>query len=211
MESVYDKIKGVAKNLQDQYNAGQKQTEGLGAELSARAEMERAGEAALKGNGSESTEGKSTASAPASAPVKDSGKRYGDRPGEKRLDSEGNEIPKYHTGVASVPKTGLAVLKKGEKVVAAEHNPDNPDNKNAVEAVDGDEDKQMEHSPSEKQHFHRAMAHLHGGALHRHFGIPEDQPIPMEKKQEAANSDNPHTAAMGRMAVAMHGWKHGKK
>jgi hypothetical protein len=29
----------------------------------------------------------------------------------------------------------------------------------------------------------------------------------MEKKQEAANSDNPHVAAMGRMAVAMHGWK----
>jgi hypothetical protein len=33
----------------------------------------------------------------------------------------------------------------------------------------------------------------------------------MEKKQAAANSDNPHTAAMGRMAVAMAGWKHGKK
>jgi hypothetical protein len=33
----------------------------------------------------------------------------------------------------------------------------------------------------------------------------------MEKKQEAANSDNPHTAAMGRMAVAMHGWHHPKK
>ncbi len=206
MESTYNKIKDTMKGLHDRYEAGDKQSSGIGAELAARSQMNRQGEAALKGN---STDEKAPAAA---APKGDSGKRYGDRPGEKRLDSEGNEIPKYHTGTASVPKTGLAVVKKGEKIIKAEDNPDNPDNKNAVEqAVDGDEDKQMEHSPSEKQHFHRAMAHLHGGALHRHFGIPEDQPIPMEKKQEAANSDNPHTAAMGRMAVAMHGWKHGKK
>jgi hypothetical protein len=70
----------------------------------------------------------------------------------------------------------------------------------------------VEHSPEEKAHFARSMHKLHGGALHRHFGIPEGEPIPMEKKQEAANSDNPHVAAMGRMAVAMHGWSHkGKK
>lgn len=69
-----------------------------------------------------------------------------------------------------------------------------------------------EHSPEEKAHFSRAMHKLHEGGLHRALGISEDEPIPMEKKQEAANSDNPHTAAMGRMAVAMHGWKHpGKK
>jgi hypothetical protein len=70
----------------------------------------------------------------------------------------------------------------------------------------------VEHSAEEKSHFHRAMSHLNEGGLHRHLGIPEDQPILMEKKQAAANSDNPHVAAMGRMAVAMHGWKHpGKK
>jgi hypothetical protein len=68
-----------------------------------------------------------------------------------------------------------------------------------------------EYSGQEKSEFHRAMSHLHGGALHRHFGIPEDQPIPMAKKQEAANSDNPHVAKMGHMAVAMHSWRHGKK
>ena len=64
-----------------------------------------------------------------------------------------------------------------------------------------------EHSKEEKQHFSRAMHKLHAGALHQHFGIPADQTIPLEKKHEAANSDNPHVAAMGRMAVAMHGWK----
>src|SRR5208282_4044020 len=52
----------------------------------------------------------------------------------------------------------------------------------------------VEHSPEEKAHFSRAMHKLHGGALHRHFGIPEGHPIPMAKKEEAANSSNPHVA-----------------
>lgn len=66
----------------------------------------------------------------------------------------------------------------------------------------------MEYSSKEKNHFHRSMSKLHAGALHEHFGISADKPIPMEKKEEAARSENPHVAAMGRMAVAMHGWKH---
>ena len=69
-----------------------------------------------------------------------------------------------------------------------------------------------EHTPEEKAHFHRAMSHLHQGGLHDALGLDRDKPIPMEKKQAAANSDNPHTAAMGRLAVSMHGWSHkGKK
>lgn len=64
-----------------------------------------------------------------------------------------------------------------------------------------------EHTADEKSHFHRAMSKLNKGGLHRHLGIPEGETIPMEKKQEAARSSNPHVAAMGRMAVAMHGWK----
>ena len=69
-----------------------------------------------------------------------------------------------------------------------------------------------EHTPEEKAHFHRAMSHLHQGGLHDALGLDRDKPIPMEKKQAAANSDNPHTAAMGRLAVSMHGWFHkGKK
>lgn len=63
-----------------------------------------------------------------------------------------------------------------------------------------------EHSEKEKAHFKRAMHHLHKGALHRALGIPEGDPIPLEKKESAAHSDNPHIAAMGRMATAMHGW-----
>ena len=63
-----------------------------------------------------------------------------------------------------------------------------------------------EHSAKEKRHFQRAMHHLHSGALHRALNIPEGDPIPLDKKVEAAHSDNPHIAAMGRLAVAMHGW-----
>ena len=74
-----------------------------------------------------------------------------------------------------------------------------------------DKGGEVTHSPEEKAQFHRAMSHLNVGGLHRHFGIPEDKPIPMAKKQEAANSDDPHVAKMWHMAVAMHSWKHGKK
>jgi hypothetical protein len=68
-----------------------------------------------------------------------------------------------------------------------------------------------EHTPQEKSEFHRAMGKLHGGALHRHFGVSDDKPLSMEQKQEAANSDNPHVKKMGVMALAMHHWKHGSK
>lgn len=65
--------------------------------------------------------------------------------------------------------------------------------------------------PAERHSFHRAIAHLHGGALHRHLGIDESEPIPTEKKEEAANSDNPHVRKMGQMALNMESWHHGKK
>jgi hypothetical protein len=71
----------------------------------------------------------------------------------------------------------------------------------------------MEHTSAEKSHFARSMHKLHGGALHRHLGIPEGEAIPLEKKEEAANSNSPHVAAMGHLALSMESWhhKHGKK
>jgi hypothetical protein len=64
-----------------------------------------------------------------------------------------------------------------------------------------------EHSSEERAHFHRAMSHLHTGGLHRALGVAEDKPLSMEQKKHAAASSNPHMAAMGRLAVAMHGWR----
>ena len=65
--------------------------------------------------------------------------------------------------------------------------------------------------PTERHSFHRAMAHLNHGALHRHLGIPEGETIPDEKKEEAAESDNPHVRKMGQMALNMASWSKGKK
>ena len=69
----------------------------------------------------------------------------------------------------------------------------------------------MSYSPKERAHFHRAMSKLHAGKLHSHLGISKSKTIPMSKKLAAAHSANPHTAAMGRFAVAASHWKHGSK
>lgn len=104
-------------------------------------------------------------------------------------------VGSFKQGTNYVQKTGLALLHEGESVTPKEQNPNAGGGAN------------MEHSAAEKAHFHRAMSKLHAGGLHDHFGMKHDEPIPMEKKEEAAHSDNKHVAAMGRMALAMHGWK----
>lgn len=125
----------------------------------------------------------------------------------------------------------LAILQDGERVLTPEQNRkyeaktmaktaagaaprlDCYDNGGVVKTAAGADPKiacydkgGVVHSTDEKSHFHRAMAHLNKGGLHRALGIPEDQDIPLAKKQAAANSENPHTAKMGAMATAMHGW-----
>lgn len=193
VHKAYDKIKTA-------YKTGNQETDSIGNELRARAEMTQA---ALAGSRSSDSEPAS----PARTTVPSdhvNRKPYGSGPGEKIIDTKEMTKPlgSYKDGTNYVPKTGVYTLHEGEKVVPKE------ENEHADNAV---EEAMENHSPEEKAHFHRAMSKLHGGALHRHLGIPEDQPIPMAKKQEAANSDNPHVAAMGRLAVAMSGWKHGKK
>lgn len=122
----------------------------------------------------------------------------GEKDMKKKAEDWAKPLGSYKHGTDYVPQTGVYKLHEGEAVTPKEKNP----------AAKGSD---MEHSSEEKAHFSRAMHKLHGGALHRHFGIPEDQPIPEAKKEEAAHSENPHVAAMGRMAKAMAGWKHGKK
>jgi hypothetical protein len=94
------------------------------------------------------------------------------------------------------------------KKAEADKNRRPPSSYDPASAYDDGGKVKMEHTPEEKRHFQRGMHKLHTGALHRHLGIPEGEKIPLEKKQEAANSSNKHVAAMGRMALAMHGWKH---
>lgn len=130
--------------------------------------------------------------------------RYGDRSPEKRIDTADwtknlGDLPKYHKGVDSVPKTGPAVLKKGEKVVKAEDNSDNPDN--AVDAAfDGDKDMKMSESKKKNVSLHRAIHDLNKGGLHRALGVPEGQDIPKDKIEAARNSSNEHLAHMANFA-----------
>ena len=234
-DNIVKTVKDKAKEAKDRYDEGTKETEGLGAELAARSAMNRAGEAALKGD-------------PAPTPRDESGtgvggtaSPYGTHKGEKRIDTDkyhspniktydeggkivggSNHTKTYDTGGKVNVNDGkheVAILKHGERVLTEKQDKEYQKMKAEHGEPDKDEDKGMDcydeggkvHTPEEKAHFHRAMSHLNTGGLHRHLGIDEDKPIPMAKKQEAANSSNPHVAAMGRMAVAMHGWNHKKK
>lgn len=49
------------------------------------------------------------------------------------------------------------------------------------------------------------------GSLHEWAGIPEDKPIPMAKKEEAAHSKDPRIAKKGQFAENAAGWSHYRK
>jgi hypothetical protein len=57
---------------------------------------------------------------------------------------------------------------------------------------------------------YRAVFHLRKGGLHKALGIAEGKPIPEEKKEEAANSSNPHMQKMGQFALNASHWSHKK-
>lgn len=52
--------------------------------------------------------------------------------------------------------------------------------------------------------------HLKKGALHRALKVPEDQPIPADKMQEAAHSNSPHMRRMANFAKVSEHFDHGK-
>jgi hypothetical protein len=121
-------IKKYASNLKQNYDTGTKQTEGLGAELAARAEMNRAGEAAISQRAAMDT--------PQTSGTLDKVKPHPIK-GEKRIpDSDIKEWTKplgsYKEGTSRVPKTGNYTLHEGEAVIPAEKNP-----MNASEAMAG--------------------------------------------------------------------------
>jgi len=127
--------------------------------------------------------------------------------GERVLTEKQNDAYEKNGGVKGTAPTKLPI---GGKTMR-DANDATPEFKPTPKAPLFDKGGMVEHTPEEKDQFHRAMSHLNAGGLHRHFGIEEGKSIPMAKKQEAANSDNPHVAKMGHLAVAMHSWKSGKK
>lgn len=107
--------------------------------------------------------------APVDKMNKGSATKFGARPGEKRLDVSEMTKPltQYHKGTAYVPKTGPAILKKGEAVIAAEHNPMNPEN--LYDKVPG-----MAPKPK-KELSHMNIRKAKGGhVVEHHFTHPAD-------------------------------------
>jgi len=93
----------------------------------------------------------------------------------------------YKNGTDYVPKTGLALLHKGEKVTPAKEN------------------------MAEKKHnvsLYRALHHLNKGGLHRALKVPEGTPIPAAKLAAGKNSQNEHVRKMSQFAATMSSFKH---
>lgn len=117
---VLDDIKNVRSTLK----SGNDETESIGRELASKAQMIKEGQA------------DSTPAAPAAkaAPKTDSGKRYGDKPGEKRIDVKDALKPlgSFKHGTDYVPKTGIYKLHEGEAVKTKDEN-----TMNAATAMEG--------------------------------------------------------------------------
>lgn len=111
----------------------------------------------------------------------------------KHFEPKDGKTPSYKTGTSYVPKTGKAILHKGEAVIPKEHA------------------DTMRQGMSEKKHntsLYRAMHHLNKGGLHRALGIKEGEPIPADKLAAAKNSQNSHVRHMANFAATMKGFKH---
>lgn len=129
-------------------------------------------------------------------PKKDSGKRYGDRPGEKRLDAEGNEMKSYKDGTDFVPKTGPAILHKGEKVVPAEEN--KMDAKAAMEGITGKKAKK----PPKKIKEIRTKMSDNGKVVHTHVHHhPEHHADETHVSDDAAGAAKHMTDMMPQMSA----------
>jgi hypothetical protein len=130
MAGVIDTVKNYAKKAAETYKAGTQQTEGMGGELAATAQMNRLGEQALKGNpapAERDTTGKG---------VGNTAKPFGTQGKEKRIDVSGysnSAIPVHDKGGKIVGgsnvnindgKHQLGILKVGERVLTEKQNAD---------------------------------------------------------------------------------------
>src|SRR5882672_9732 len=130
---------------------------------------------------------------PKPAPVKPFGKtmdvdkvnpkgKYGDRPGEKRIDTSEmlKKLPSYKHGTDYVPKTGPAVLHKGERVVPAKDNMKNMYSK--VTEGDGKPPKKVKEIHTSKTHDGKYLhRHVHHHSMHH----PDETHVSNDAKEMA--------------------------
>lgn len=128
---------------------------------------------------------------------------------EATSDNSQPAIPKYKKGTDYVPKTGPAILHKGEAVLNkedAQRLRDGKMSKTTKTTTPGSksETTSKEHNVS----LYRAMSHLNKGGLHRALGVKEGEKIPADKLAAAKKSKNPHIRKMAQFAGTMKGFKH---
>lgn len=149
------------------------------------------------------------------------GAKYGDKPGEERIDVKdmtkplAGQMPSYKDGTDYVPKTGPAMLHKGEAVVPKKDNMVTDKITGGVPAkvvshmvhrkhkadhhTVENHHTRPEHHPHEIHHFHGASAldqvHDH---LEEHAGTPN----PGEAEADAGQSGVPPAAVPGAPAPA---------
>lgn len=146
------------------------------------------------------------------------GGRYGDKPGEKRIDVSDMTkplLPSYKHGTDYVPETGPAILHKGEKVVTEKENKMKHDMYGKVHEGDHKPKKAIkeihtsrahdgklihkhihhhpEHHPDET-HVSNDMAEMHDH-MENHAGTPNDGEAPAGNEQMAQLSATPPPAA----------------
>ena len=113
-----------------------------------------------------------------SAPAKkyDPKNHYGSRPGEKRLDSEGNEMKSYKKGTDYVPETGPAILHEGEAVIPKEKNKMKDNGFDAVKDALGGVDKSKKPKKEIKHLVHKRSKNG-GHIIEHHHTAPEHHPM----------------------------------
>jgi hypothetical protein len=129
MPGIFDKLVGEVKSRAKAISEGNKQTDSLGNELAERAKMTR------NALGNAETPDKPAEAAVAGDRL-NSGRKYGDRPGEKRIDTRemvkplGQSLPVFDKG-GKVKKSKVnvgdgkhhvAILKEGERVLTEKQN-----------------------------------------------------------------------------------------
>lgn len=138
--------------------------------------------------------------------------KYGDKPGEKRIDVSDmvkpltGQVPSYEHGTDYVPKTGPAILHKGEKVTPKEENMSSITDKitggvpakvvshtihrkhKAGHHEVENHHTRPEHHPVEHHHFHGANAM---DQVHDHMEETSGTPNPGEAEADAGQSGIP--------------------
>lgn len=185
-DSLLDKAKSAVNNFKSTVAAGNKETEGLGSELAERIKATQAFNDAQK----PASEAKPAPSTPSPKDKVKSGARYGDRPGEKRLDVTEALKPlgSYKHGTSHVPRTGLYKLHEGEAVI--------PKEQNTMNAADAMGKLSPKGKPEKKIHKITTHKSDDGKMIHTHcHHHPEHHP---DETHVSNNMDeaNAHMTAM---------------